>query len=126
MFPTPWATIPYLIFTAVKNVLMFLNPDFPLQKAILCGMTVSFSAILLGIMIFWRTRCEKCMIFLIVTCAVAELVISALTLADIISVNIRKACALSFVGFDILLFASSALYWMIGRQVRQYNQAKYE
>ena len=126
MFPTPWATIPYLIVTAVKNVLMFINPDDPLQKAILCGLTISLSAILVGVLCLWRDRNENTMTFLIMACAVVELVISALTLADVIPVNIRKACALSFIGFDSLLFASSALYWMIGRQVRTYNQAKYE
>lgn len=126
MFPIPWATVPYLVIMAVKNVLLFINPDLPLQKAILCGITISLSTVLLGVMALWRPRDEKWVTFLIVACAVAELVISALTLADVIPVTIRKACALSFVGFDGLLFASYALYWMIGRQVRQYNQAHYE
>lgn len=126
MFPTPWATIPYLVLMAVKNVLMFINPDFPLQKAILCGITISLSTIVLGIMLLWSTQRDKWMTFLIVACAIAELIISVLTLADAISINIRRACALSFIGFDGLLFASSTLYWMIGRQVRRYNQAHYE
>ncbi len=126
MIPLPWATVPYLVLVSVKNVFAFINPDSPFEKAISCGLTISLSAILVGMLCLWRDRTEKWIVFLVVACAIAELVVSALTLADVVPVNVRRACNLSFIGFDVLLLATSSLYWLIGRQVRSYNQAKYE
>lgn len=126
MLPTPWATVPYMVVMTIKNILAFVSPDQPLQKAILCGMAISLSTIIAGILIIWPSKQDNWIRFLLIAFAIAEIIVSALTLADVPSVEVKKACALTFIGCDGLVVASALLYWMIGRQVRLFEISHYQ
>lgn len=126
MLPAPWLTGPYMIAMTVKNVLAFLSPEQPLQKSILCGMAISFSTILVSVLVLWSSKQEEWLRFLLIALAIVEIIVSALTLTDALSLEVRKACALTFIAVDGLLVAATALSWMIKRQVKQYEISRYQ